>query len=330
MSLQVFRQTGQFARNVKFQLPNKMFETPMYFPSVSSYGTDKVINYVNFLIDIKHPYMLLSAYDFFHIFESKPELVKKINNFSSNGNFLFVDSGGYEQKWNEDKAWDFDVYKNTISKINSDIYTSLDFMESKVDKEASFDRIKKSYPLVPNSQFMPIFDGTTPKELISNIQTFMKKSPEYSIKFLAVRERDCGVSITEKASTIFNIRKNLDLLKQNCILHVLGCGNPLNIVLYSFFGADSFDSRDWFLKTIDIDNLLLRDFSHLELLDCKCETCKKSEKIQLDPYSKTIAHNIKMYLDFMKKLQKLIKENSLESFLKSSSISNKILKKIQY
>lgn len=330
MSLQVFRQIGYFARNVRFQLPTKSFETPIYFPSVSSYGTDKVMNYVKFLIQIKYPYMLISAYDFFHHFESKPEIVKKINSFSTNGNFLFVDSGGYEQKWNEDKAWNFDSYKDNISKINSDIYSSLDLIESKVEKNASFDRIKKSYLLVPNSQFMPIFDGTTPKNLLCNIQIFMEKFPEYAIKFLAVRERDCGVNITEKASTIFNIRKLLDSLKQDCILHVLGCGNPLNMALYSYFGADSFDSRDWFLKTIDTNNLLLRDFSHLELLDCKCESCIKSEKISLDPYSKTITHNIKAYLDFVKKLQKLIKENQLETFLKSNGISNKILKKVQY
>lgn len=329
MSLEIFRQTGCFARNVKFRLPHKSFETPIYFPSVSSFGTDNVIQYVKFLIGVKHPYMLISAYDFFHYFEPTP-IINKINNFSTNENFLFVDSGGYEQKWNEDKKWNFDAYKDTIVKINSDIYSSLDILESKVDKNISFDRIKKSYPLVPNSQFMPIFDGTTPKALLNNIGVFMKKFPEYSLNFLSVRERDCGTTITEKASTIFNIRKLLDSLKQNCILHVLGCGNPLNIALYSYFGADSFDSRDWFLKTIDINNLLLRDFSHLELLNCKCKTCIKSEKINMKSYPKTLAHNIGIYLDFMKKLQKLIKENKLENFLKSSGITNKFLQKIQY
>jgi len=328
LSLEITRHDGYFARQVKLKLPTKTLQTPVYFPSVSSTGTDIVVNYVNFLIRIEHPCLLISAYDFFHTFDSIPELVKKINNYPNKGKFLFVDSGGYERKWNNDEDWNFDTYEKTMKKINSDLYSSLDLMELEVKKKKSFDRIKKSYTLSDTSQFIPIFDGTTPDLLIANIQEFLEKYSSYSLNFLSIRERDCGTTLTEKASTIFKIRKIIDKIKGNHILHVLGCGHPLNIALYSFFGADSFDSRDWYRKTIDIENLLLRDFSHLELLKCNCNACTTSEKKKLDPYSKTIAHNLHAYLEFMKKIQELINKNKLEDFLRSNGIAKTQLKSI--
>lgn len=329
MSFRIYRQDGYYARQVKFQLPKKALETPVYFPAASSSGTEKVMNYVKFLMQINHPHMLISAYDFFHTFESQPSLVKKINNYSNKGNFLFVDSGGYERSWNDDKRWNFDIYDQTVKKINADIYASLDLMEPKVKRSISFDRIKKSYTLLPNSQYIPIFDGITPESLIDNVETFLKKDPQYSLKFLAVREKDCGVTISEKASTIFQIRKIIDNIKGEHILHVLGCGDPINIAIYSFYGADSYDSRDWYRKTLDTENLLLRNFAHLEMLNCTCKSCTTSEKKGLDPYVKTLAHNISGYFEFMRKIKDLIKKNQLENFLISNSISKEIMKKIQ-
>ena len=329
MSFRIFRADGFFARQVKFQLQNKVLETPVYFPAVSSYGTEKAMNYVKFLMRINHHYMLISAYDFFHTFESQPSLVAKINDYPNKGNFLLVDSGGYERKWNNDEDWDFDIYKKTIEKINADIYASLDLMEPKVSRKISFDRIKKSNEVKPTSQYIPIFDGTTSKSLIENIETFFKSYPNFFLKFLAIRERDCGVTITEKASTIFNIRKIIDKIKGDHILHVLGCGHPINIALYSFYGADSFDSADWYRKTLDTQNLILREFAHLQLLNCNCSSCTVSEKQKLDPYSKTLAHNLSGYLEFMKKIQELIRKNQLENFLLSNGIPKEIMKKIQ-
>ncbi len=329
MSLEIFRQNGFFQRLVKFKLPNKELITPVYFPSISSSGTEKVMNYVKFLIQIDHPCMLISAYDFFHIFDSNPSLKKKINNYPNNGHFLFVDSGGYELKWNNDQDWNFDTYKKTISKINSDFYTSLDLMEVKVERKVSFERIKNSYTLMPNSQYVPIFDGTTPKALIENVKTFLTKQSDFSLKFLAIRERDCGITISEKATTILCIRKIIDSIKGEHILHVLGCGHPLNIALYSYYGADIFDSRDWYLKTLDTKNLLLRDLAHLELLNCECDACKTSEKKKLNPYIKTLTHNISGYLEFMKNIQDLINKNQLEKFLLENSVSKEIMNKIQ-
>jgi len=330
LSFRIYRQDGFFARQVSFRVPNKVLETPVYFPAVSSFGNDKTINYVKFLMDIKHPTMLISAYDFFHLYESKPSLVTEINNYPNNGKFLLVDSGGYEQKWNNDKDWDFEVYKKTMNKINADIYASLDLMEPKVKRDVSFNRIKKSYTIKPTSQFMPIFDGNTPELLIKNVETFLTKfSSQFSLKFLTFRERDCGTTLTEKASTIFKIRKIIDSIHGNHILHVLGCGHPLNIALFSYYGADSFDSRDWYQKTLDTEHLLLRDFAHLEIMNCKCTSCTNPKKKKLDPYSLTVTHNITGYLDFMKKIRKLIQENKLKDFLLSNEINDEKMKKIE-
>lgn len=327
MSFREFRNDGYFARTVTWAFPNKTLETPVYFPSISSSGTDKVLNHVKFLMKANYPCMLISAYDFFHSFESQDNIVKKINRYPTTGKFLLVDSGGYEIKWNDDYDWDFDMYCKTMHNINADFYTSLDLMEPMI-KQKKFDRIIKSYTIRGGeSQFLPIFDGDS-QQLVTNIKEFLTKHQQYSLKFLSVRERDLGVSIIQKASTIYKIRQLIDQYGNKQLLHILGCGDPLSMALYTYYGADSFDSRDWHRKTIDVPNLTLCDFSHLDLLKCKCEACT-SEVLKTKDISKTLAHNLIQYSSFIKKLQNLIRENKLKEFLISKKITTSVMKSIQ-
>jgi len=312
---------------VTIRFPTKRLTTPVFFPSVSSFGTDKAINYVKFLIKLDHPYLLISAYDYFHHFEPNPELVKKINHHSAAGKFLFVDSGGYEQRWNDDQDWNFDLYKKTISKINADFYCSLDNVDIITTKN-QFKSVIDSYSILQDSQYVPIFDGNSTKNLIQNVKDFLIKNKQYALRFIAVRERDLGVTLSEKASTICEIRKTVDEYGNDQLLHILGCGNPLSIAVYCYCGADIFDSRDWYLKTIDVDSLQSRDFSHLEILNCKCKACIASKKYKLNPYVATAYHNINAYIRLINLLQKYIKNNKLHQFLLKNGVSREFISKI--
>jgi len=313
---------------VTIRFPTKTLSTPAYFPSVSSFATDQVDNYVKFLIKLGHRYLLISAYDYFHYFESKTNLANKINHHSASGRFLFVDSGGYEQRWNDDPGWNFDLYKKTVSKINADFYCSLDHIDIASDSNR-FKKIIDSYAILRDSQFVPIFDGNSTQNLIQNIKDFLINWQQYALRFIGVRERDLGTTISEKASTICKIRKIIDEHGNDQMLHILGCGHPLNMAVFCYCGADIFDSRDWYLKTVDINNLSLRDFSHLELLNCKCKACISSKKIWLKkPYAVTVYHNITAYIRLINLLQKYIKSNKLHQFLLKKDVSRELISKI--
>lgn len=325
---EIIRSRNGFARTVTIKFPNKVLVTPIYFPAISSFGIDLTENLVKFVLKLSLPYMLISAYDFNHIFEAKNQLTVKINRYSANNNFLFLDSGGYERKWNDDPKWDFEIYEKTLKKINCDFYASLDLMEDDVIKKNPFTYIIKSYPLLADSQFVGIFDGNNPKQLIENVKKFLINYNSYKINYLAFREKDLGVTLTEKATTVLKIRKIIDNLVGDQLIHILGCGNPLNQALYTYCGADIFDSRDWYLKTLDLKNMILDEFSHLELLNCNCKSCKISERRKYNPYVKTLYHNITGHLDYSKNLQQLVKTNKLKDFLIEHGISKKMLNSI--
>ncbi len=328
MLFDVNRKKGSYARLVTIHFPRKAVRTPLYFPSVSSWGTDFTEKLVKFLITTA-PHMLISAYDYYHLFERNTTLTQSINSYSDKGNFLFVDSGGYEQKWNDDDKWDFNIYKKTVTKINTDFYTSLDFSSTKVNIEQSFKNIFAAYSILPKAQFLPIFDGNNPAQLVQAVSKFLSKNSSYNLKFIAVREKDCGFTLTERANTILKIRKLIDKLNSDQIIHVLGCGHPLSIAVYSNFGADSFDSRDWYLKTIDTDNLILRDLSHLEIINCTCDSCKLADAKKYPPLVKTLYHNVTNYFNFMNSIQEMIKHDELEKFILDSGITSTMLKHIQ-
>jgi queuine/archaeosine tRNA-ribosyltransferase len=325
LRFEIFRKRGN-ARSVTIHSSDKGTTTPIYFPSVSTSGNQWAMKLVKFLLKNPFPCMLISAYDFYHLYESDTRLVQSINNYSINGKFLLVDSGGYERRWNDDQKWDFNLYKVTMQKIKTDFYTSLDVDPSAIlDRKTVFKNILDSYAVLKDSQFLPIFDGTVPKQLITNIEKFLDAHPNF-IQFIAVRERDLGVTLSEKARTIYKIRKIIDDHGNDQILHVLGCGHPLSLAVYSYFGADSFDSRDWYLKTLDTKCLLLRDLSHLELMHCNCDACKTTEK---NLYAKTLIHNITCYLKFINDIQRYIKDEKLREYLLKNGLNTSMLKQIE-
>ena len=173
------------------------------------------------------------------------------------------------------------------------------------------------------SEFIPIVHGLTPDHLVSVVRQLLK-GEQYVDRTIAVAERDCGQSVIERARTILRIRQLLNDKDETTLLHVLGCGNPISLALFAYCGADTFDSLDWLKLTIDRNELKLADFSHLELLNCTCKVCTKSER---DSITKTLLHNLLFYQDFVLRLQSMIARETLWDFL-VQYVGSKILDKV--
>jgi hypothetical protein len=257
--------------------------------------------------------MLLSSYDFRERFDSDELLNDLLNRYSRNG-VLLLDSGCYESYWYNNNGWKFDKYEEILRKYKYDIFTSYDpflGISDSIDNKESVYNNHDNYlaSASKSATFLPIFHSCSPQGLIDSVVKYLEKDP-YSVEFIAVTEKECGITLSDRAQTVMKLRQKINFAGNGQALHILGCGHPLSIALYCYSGADSFDSKDWLRNVVDIQSLNLKDFSQLELLHCKCEACKTT-----NPVARVFYHNIAAYLQFTNQLTELIKKNELKSYL---------------
>lgn len=316
------RKKNNSNRILDLDFGEKVLTTPTYFPAVSSVEKNKnFVDLVNLIIKTSYPQMLISNYDYYHYFNSK--LTLSINKYNKK-QFLFVDSGGYESFWNDSKKWDYQLYEKTIKKIKSDFHTSYD-KENDIYKklEKTFDDIIDGGSLVPSSQYIPIFHAKNTKCLLKAIKTFFSEYP-FAISFLAVREKELGSTILERAKTVHSIRKLINHVGGDQVLHILGAGHPTSISLYAYCGADSFDSTDWYTHLLDLKTCNLREISQLEIIDGISPSVGKIKNQSI----RALTHNLDSYHVLMKKIQALIKNNNLKIFLSQQNITQKMISDI--
>jgi len=320
---------GQFeSRILQINSEGRKFSTPAYFPSISSAATRlQLIPLIHLCTDNNYPRLLVSAYDLHHNYAQQKSIIPTLKNYSKQ-NFLFVDSGTFEGYWLHDNRWNYSKYAKMTKQLSGDFYTSFDEIPSpdSTDNEILSDVsnfAKKSSKLSKNSKCITVAHGNSPSQLISVVTKLAQKHKE-SLSVISIPERDCGKTLELKISTIKKIRKILSKENPVNLLHVLGCGNPLSIALFSYAGADSFDSVDWSRWTIDPKTLQFADLNHLPLIHCSCKICKRKKS---DPVSRTLLHNLLFYKEFMDSLRMNISKNNGLEFL-SEYFDRKILSKI--
>ena len=310
---------NKFNRILDLDFGNKVLTTPTYFPAISSVEKNKhFTDLARLIIKTSYPQMLISSYDYHYYFNSK--LASSINNYNKKC-FLFVDSGGYESFWNNSKKWNYQLYEKTIKKIKSDFHTSYD-EENDVNKklEKTFDNIIDGGSLVPSSQYIPIFHAKNSKLLLKLIKVFLAEYP-FAISLLAVREKELGSTILERAKTVYSIRKLINSVGGDQVLHVLGAGHPTSISLYAYCGADSFDSTDWYTHLLDIKTCNLREMSQLDIINGISPSVGKIKNQSI----RTLVHNLDSYHVLMKKIQAMIKNGNLKKFLSQQGITQKMV-----
>ena len=298
----------------------KVLSTPTYFPAISSAKSRfPFYDLLVFLAAHEYPRILISSYDLSKLGgDEKEETEKLLTSYIENGNFLFLDSGGYESYWLRDLKWSFDLYRAVVERINFDFYTSYDYLfdgkENDAVKGSAF-WIEESKKIARNKVFIPIIHGNASQNILNAIENFLN-SYEDPKQIVAIPERDCGVLLSERAKMILKARNILNEYDERIILHILGCGNPISMGIYSYCGADSFDSIDWMRIFIDRHTLGIYSHSNSELVKCNCKICTKS----FDPYMKIFLHNLVFYQEFTLHLQKMIQKGTLGIIYPNSSI----------
>lgn len=156
------------------------------------------------------------------------------------------------------------------------MYFAYDILPDKLQKkdflETTERYILKSLKINTKGHCIPIFHAHIPNNLFHAIENFMQYR---DLDFVSVTEKECGSCFLERAHAIRKIRSILNEYDHNIALHILGCGNPISIVAYSYCGVDTFDSLGWGRSLIEQIELRVYDISQLELLKCTCKVCQK-------------------------------------------------------
>ena len=317
----------------KIDFGTKNIITPTYFASLTSASTRTSLSQL-LTTFLEHDYtkLLISGYDVCNSFgEVKDETIKLLNDFSKNKKFLFLDSGLFELDTFKKDNWNISNYENTVSEINSDFYASFDVF-AKYDENISeiFQEMKenteKSFNLQSKNQCITICHGKNVNDICSLIENLNTVNPNF-LSMIAVSERDIRKNIIVLYRGIKKIRNVLDKINPKCILHVLGCGDPVSIAILSYAGADTFDAVDWNRWLIDRKTLMFTNLNQLPLLSCSCSTCSES-KIKAEEL--VYRHNLTFYHDFIFDLQESIYNDvDLLTFLKKWGVDQDRLSKIE-
>ena len=301
------------ATNRVITLGEKKIEMPVFIPSISSFGLKLSLRKLNRIInDVSFPRVLISCYDIHNSQEKSSKDFIFIKQYVKK-NILILDSGFYESYWHSDQEWSFEKYSKIITENTFDFYTSYDYVPNTNNIEISFKNIfkfiEKSYELKKDACFIPVFHSFDPDHLIKIIELYLKEHQEIGCS-IAIPEKELGNDLESIISNIIQIKKIINKYNEEKIFHVLGCGDPLSILIYSFFGVDVFDSRDWAKKVYNRNNLMCYPFSYLNTLNCECEICNSYKGNYTD---KVLLHN----LIFYENLTNFIKDNIKKRYFKN-------------
>jgi len=294
------------------QFENLYLSNPVFFPSVSSVSKTKwdVYEFVQFLIASKYPQFLVSCYDLFY-YSDKEKILHILNEAKDQKQFILLDSGIYEEVWHKTNNWNKTSFHEILSTnffseafcydsyfLDGKIITSRDINESVTNSIVKLG-IKNISPIIHNN------DGDNLAENIIDVLNTLSPS------IIAFPERELGKGVYEIAKNIFKIRKIVNTINPKQIIHILGTGNPISIMLYYYAGANSFDGLDWCQTVVDFDTAKLHHYQHLDLYKHQSEY---GNYLGLTFLTRCYLHNLEFYDKWLIELGK-IKTNSEKSAL---------------
>ncbi|MFC1933367.1 TIR domain-containing protein [Chloroflexota bacterium] len=311
--------TKEIVRKTSIPFGDSYCKLPCYFPSVSSVKTRlKPVQYIELLLRLGHPLFLVSAYD---IYKSGPRdrkrIKKLLNMVKKEGCALIADSGNYESYWKEDKDWKIKDYQNFLKDEYPFQYAfSYDKRDQNVGTKAAYLIVNEVETRVKTEQgyskcsIIPIIHSPIPN-IISVVKDVVLRLDPIMV---AVPERELGPGIIEKVKTLKAIRTELNRTGRYYPIHLLGTGNPLSMLIYSKYGADSFDGLEWCQTTVNHETGLLYHFQQREFFKDNCLYCQDQDPPL--PYDlATFGHNLYFYRNWMKNIQDSIATEHLNDML---------------
>lgn len=291
---------------------------PVYFPSISSVKTAlPPQDYLRLLASLGglNGQFLVSAFDLADI--NQPQSTKQVlASARQAGIVILMDCGNYESFWkNAQTDWRQTDFHQMLADFPCDLAFGFDEQRppASVDDHVALvaERWQADQAAAGTCQIIPIIHASA-SELPALCAAVAAKT---GITMLAVPERRLGDGVLERARAVKAIRTTLNELGRYVVLHLLGAGNPISIVLYSAMGADSFDGLEWCQTVVDHESGLLY---HLSQADFFAGQTTWGDDDKLSFQARTLAHNLKFFSDWMQRLRDAVRQDRLQEFCRSN------------
>ena len=223
-------------------------DTPLIVPSFSSHGFPHVEDIYNLMKDKLYGVCLVSALD---IASRRIPL-----DAADEVNLTLIDSGMYEARNTPSRKLDyclseaeddwarqeFMAVAGSIDRCANVIMVNYDSFESvgQQIKQASQD-----FMCAPQAASDFLIKPESPTQLlnVARLGQYIKELGKFDI--IGITDREAGNSLAQRCSTIVMLRDILDDAGLNLPIHVFGAITPIEVLTYSFCGADIFDGLNW-------------------------------------------------------------------------------------
>jgi len=301
---------------------------PCFFPSISGAAKNSLspLEHLKILMTLRYPHFLISSFDIYHETRKENRLAihRLLEKAASRGQVILMDSGLYEKKWLHAKSWPKEKFHGTLRNTpchlafcydNPNPKGSIDQVALDVTRAVTTDQRKGDMNAIN-----PLVHAWYPADFPPICCRLAKQLGPLMI---AVPERELGDGVLSIAHTIRSIREALDETGRYFPLHIVGTGNPLSMLIYSAFGADSFDGLDWCQTVVDHSTARLHHSLQLDFFAHQTPYGSADSNL---PYTvRTFAHNLVFYRSWMEQIRKAIAEGSIvdmiEKFIPPEALS---------
>ena len=277
---------------------------PVFFPSVSSVRANRrPSSYVRILAAVGEPRFLVSAYDIAVSDPGERTAIKELLSVSSTrGSSVFLDSGNYESYWKNDATWTAERFASVLASTSVPLAFHFDNQRPPSDPSDSAEGIiaalSRDQQATSNVTVCPIVHGA-PDNLADVVRVVAERLQPV---VLAVPERELGEGILSRVRTLRRIRSAIDEVAPTTVLHVLGTGSPIALLVYATAGAQSFDGLEWCHTCVDPDTARLHHFQHRDLV-----RTLEPEVVSGLPYLEgTLVHNLFFFRTWLARIREAL------------------------
>lgn len=300
-------------RSYELYAGGKVIATPCFFPSISSIKTNLVpADYLEFLVSIGFPHLLISAYDIHHASSADRSTIEDmLARAYEGGIIILLDSGNYESFWRQDGTWNIESFEEICRTMPSHLTFCFDNQDPPCSARAIAEdvvaRVIRTAGVSSKGTVLPIIHA--PKDLL----------PEVAVEvvdllhpiMVAVPERELGEGMVERTETIIRIRSAMNRTGYYCPLHLLGTGNPLSILVYATCGADSFDGLEWCQTCVHHTTATLYHFQQLDIVS---DHAVPVQELHLLYSERVMLHNLLFFGNWLREMSLRLRTNCWAEF----------------